>query len=86
LAGQRGEQLARGRLLHEAHERFERTKVERIGRVGGKRRSQPELGCHAAADGGDQHSAPNIRKEVAPCLCSFHFQLLKVECSFGVRP
>ena len=60
LIGQRGNELIGRRLLHEAHERFKRAKVECVGRVGSEGRGEAEFSGYAIADRGNEHSAADI--------------------------
>src|SRR5207245_10530537 len=73
--GQRGNWLIGRRLLHEAHERFKRAKVECVRRVGSEGRGEAEFSGYAIADRGNKHSAADISKKFATGMWSIHFVL-----------
>src|SRR4051812_31295340 len=60
---QRTEKLVSRCLLHEADERFERAKVERLGRLRPEGGSEAEIVCHGNTNCGDDHAAPHISQE-----------------------
>ena len=68
FVGEAGHEFVRGGFLHEPHERFERTEVEGVGRVGGESRSEAKFARHAATNGGNQHAAANVSQEFTASL------------------
>ena len=67
-----GQKLARGCLLHEAHQRLEFAEVQRLRRIRSKDRRQSKLRRERIANCRHDHPAANIGKEFSTIVQCIH--------------